>query len=80
MKTKPFAVGAVALGLSTLKSVSRKTCAATAAVCNKAWLSNTAKTNACRGRVTLTKIHSRNQFLMGNYFYQGTVNATTQIA
>jgi len=80
MKIKPSAAGAVALGLLTLKSVSKKTCAATAAVCNKAWSLNTAKTNACRGRVTLTKTRSQNQFLMGNYFYQGTANATTQIA
>lgn len=80
MKTKLSAVAAAVRGLLTLKSVSKKTYAATHAVCNKAWLSSMAKSNACHGRVSLTLKHLRSPFLMANFFYQATANATTQIA
>jgi hypothetical protein len=80
MKTKPSVVAAVVPGLLTLKSVSKKTYAATRAACNKAWLSSMAKSSACRGRVNLIPKPLRSQFLMANFFYQVTANATTQIA
>jgi hypothetical protein len=80
MKTKPSAVGAAVPGLLTRKSVSKKTYGATHAACNKAWLSSTAKSDACRGKVNLIPKPLRSQFLTANFFYQVTVNATTQIA